>query len=237
MSEDTGITEATEATEATEEGDAAPQLSQTGEEEVKVAAEPVTKEQFEQLLAEMKGFKEMGIAERRKRQDVEARLEALSKKEEPVVDLPDDDIVMGKDVKKFLAQKDKENELKDFQKAYKDCYTQVSKNEDYEEVIALAADLIENDPEYSDMREVILFTKSGPRVAYNLGKLHPKYAKKVEAGIKKQTADTIAKNLNSPKTLTGVQGGSNQTIDDVKRIKNMSDKEFEEYTNKMLGVG
>lgn len=235
----TGVTEETASAAVTTDAEAAaPQPSQTGE------IDPAA---GDRAVKEIEGLKQAALAEaieaRRIRQALEREYEELKKAKNSTEEdeiPPDDDFVTGKHLKTIVKKIEKQ-EIESKQEAFRReqaalLQSMQRDHPDYKEVIALAEDLIQNDPAYAGMDKVILSSVEGARIAYNLGKLHPKYIEKLSKQEREKTAKTIQKNIDKPHTLTGVQGSASPTLDAVKYWSNMSKKDFEAIEAELMGL-
>lgn len=187
----------------------------------------VVERQARQRLEKENDFLRNSITRLEQRLDDLGQRLAPTREEEP--DYDPDDFLTGKDVERIVQsrlererEERKQNEEQNRQQRMMEQTEQFKKqHSDFEEVIALADDMVAQKPY---LRDVIMNADNPAEAAYDIGLLH-KDAQKVRKG--KQTKKT-------PPNLSGTPGssGSNGEIDWMK----VPEEKWREEQAKILGL-
>lgn len=154
-----------------------------------------------------------------------------NREQESNYDINDDDVITGADLKKIL-QAERERLLGETkrQTSTQALISAKQRYEDFDEVVALADDLIASMPELKGLEEYILSQPNAPFIAYSLGKLHPEYQRIVSK--RRALTQKISQNMETPQPS---RRGGTEVSDLYEKIKSLDplSKEFEELDRRI----
>lgn len=185
-------------------------------------------------------------AERSKRQQYERQLQELmnmhrellsrldaskQKAEEPEDDvgISDDDVITGADLKKILERERARLQQEQSKMTVNQALVMAKKQyPDFDDVVALADDLITSNPALKGLANYILQSPEAPFIAYELGKLHPNYQRRASNGL----GNRLQQNMNSPRP---VKRGAPEVSDLAARIEQLDplSEEFAELDRRI----
>ncbi len=193
----------------------------------------------EQGNDEVDGLRQGIQAEREKRQKLEGQNEYLqnmiSQQQQPAQSEetgydPEEYIPAG-EVKNLIAEEingmKSQFRAQTVQGQVEDCKARYS---DWDEVYKYAIDLETKSPGLGD---ALLNTPNPAESAYNLGRSHPDYIKKMIENGTKSTIDKMNQNANST-SLASARSGQSKSMDNADAIGNLSDDDFEKLVQSML---
>ena len=93
-------------------------------------------------------------------------------------------------MKRIMAAQQRKQTMAQNEARYKENLSKARALPDFEETVRLAEELIATNPAFAGMDEIIMKNPNAPFMAYELGKLHPKYSQKAASN---QTTELVNK--------------------------------------------
>jgi hypothetical protein len=211
---------------------------------------------IEELINEVEGLKKAVIGERRGRQLAQAQLQMFMKQpqkttqETPSSD-DDDEVILTKKevadvVSSMLSQQQPQKQTPSFDELQQKVLAQEAEfkkaHPDYDELTnEYSLDYILGNEELGIPQNLDLFfeivkSDNAPQALYNLAYRHPKFQEKLKREGVKEVTQKIKKASSKSPGLSGAGRAGNRETDEARRIAEMSDEEFDAYTNKIKGV-
>ena len=156
--------------------------------------------------------------------------QAQSREQDPLESLADDEYISGAKLKETLGSYSKR--MNEQMQVYKVQLTAEKARSKYGAEYDRAIDLFDKFATPTEKYIVLTSPDPGER-AYRYGASVPEFQKEATKKAVQSVADTVNKHTGNQKTLSAVGGGGLSEKDEVRRITEMTDEEFDKMYNKV----